>query len=88
MYVLDEPTTGLHPSDVGRLLRQLQNLVMVGNTVIVVEHDMQVIASSDWIVDIRPGAGDEGGKIVAVGAPTGIVKSSLSKTARFLAQFI
>ena len=62
LYVLDEPTTGLHPSDVDRLLRQLQNLVAAGNTVIVVEHDMQVIAGSDWVIDMGPGAGDEGGQ--------------------------
>ena len=61
LYVLDEPTTGLHPSDVDRLLRQLQNLVTAGNTVVVVEHDMQVIATSDWIIDMGPGAGEEGG---------------------------
>jgi excinuclease ABC subunit A len=67
LYVFDEPTTGLHPSDVDRLLRQLQNLVSAGNTVVVVEHDMQVIASSDWVIDMGPGAGDEGGQIVAAG---------------------
>ncbi|MGA9718656.1 MAG: excinuclease ABC subunit UvrA [Acidobacteriaceae bacterium] len=88
LYVLDEPTTGLHPSDVDRLLRQLQNLVDAGNTVIVVEHDMQVIASSDWIIDMGPGAGDEGGQIVAAGPPETIAKSHSSKTARFLAQLV
>jgi excinuclease ABC subunit A len=88
LYVLDEPTTGLHPSDVDRLLRQLQNLVGAGNTVIVVEHDLQVITSSDWVIDMGPGAGDEGGQIVAAGTPTAIAKSTLSKTARFLAQLV
>jgi excinuclease ABC subunit A len=88
LYVFDEPTTGLHPSDVDRLLRQLQNLVSAGNTVVVVEHDMQVIASSDWVIDMGPGAGDEGGQIVAAGPPAAIAKSRSSKTARFLAQFI
>jgi excinuclease ABC subunit A len=88
LYILDEPTTGLHPSDIDRLLRQLQNLVAAGNTVVVVEHDMQVIASSDWVIDMGPGAGDEGGQIVAVGPPAAIAKSRSSKTARFLAQFI
>jgi excinuclease ABC subunit A len=86
LYILDEPTTGLHPSDVDRLLRQLQNLVNTGNTVIVVEHDMQVIANSDWVVDMGPGAGDEGGKIVVAGPPITIASSQLSKTARFLTQ--
>jgi excinuclease ABC subunit A len=86
LYVLDEPTTGLHPADVDRLLRQLQNLVAAGNTVIVVEHDMQVIASSDWVIDMGPGAGDEGGQIVAIGPPDVIAKSHSSSTGRFLAQ--
>jgi len=86
LYILDEPTTGLHPSDVDRLLRQLQNLVNTGNTVIVVEHDMQVIANSDWVVDMGPGAGDEGGKIVVAGPPITIASSQSSKTARFLTQ--
>ncbi len=88
LYVLDEPTTGLHPSDVDRLLRQLQNLVAAGNTVVVVEHDLQVIASSDWVIDMGPGAGDEGGQIVAAGPPAAIAKSPSSRTARFLAQLL
>ena len=62
LYVLDEPTTGLHPSDVDRLMAQLDRLVNSGNTVIVVEHEMRVVAGSDWVIDIGPGAGDEGGK--------------------------
>ncbi|ADV84928.1 excinuclease ABC subunit UvrA [Terriglobus saanensis] len=85
LYILDEPTTGLHPSDVERLQRQLQNLVTAGNTVLVVEHDMQMIAASDWVIDIGPGAGDEGGRIVAAGPPNVIAKAKNSKTAPFLA---
>lgn len=88
LFVLDEPTTGLHPSDVDRLLRQLQDLVAAGNTVIIVEHDMQVIASSDWVIDMGPGAGDEGGKIVVVGSPMTIARSDFSKTGRFLTQLV
>jgi excinuclease ABC subunit A len=84
LYVLDEPTTGLHPSDVERLQRQLQNLVTAGNTVVVIEHDMQVIASSDWIIDMGPGAGDEGGHIVAAGPPDVVARAKGSKTAQFL----
>lgn len=87
LYILDEPTTGLHPSDVDRLLRQLQSLVDVGNTVIVVEHDMQVIASSDWIIDMGPGAGDEGGQTVAAGPLRKIMECRSSRTAPFLAKF-
>jgi excinuclease ABC subunit A len=84
LYVLDEPTTGLHPSDVDRLQLQLQNLVTAGNTVVVVEHDMQMVATSDWMIDMGPGAGDEGGAIVAAGPPALIAKAKHSKTAPFL----
>lgn len=84
LYVLDEPTTGLHPSDVERLLTQLDRLVNEGGTVILVEHDLQVIAQSDWIVDMGPGAGDEGGRIVAVGTPQELANSTKSVTAPFL----
>jgi excinuclease ABC subunit A len=85
LYVLDEPTTGLHPSDVCRLLVQLQSLVASGNTVLVVEHDMDVITVSDWIIDIGPGAGDEGGKVVAFGSPERVAKNKISRTAPYLA---
>jgi excinuclease ABC subunit A len=86
LYVLDEPTTGLHPSDVDRLLVQLQRLVDEGNTVIVVEHEMRVVAQSDWVVDIGPGAGRDGGKIVAEGRPEAVAKAKGSRTARHLAE--
>lgn len=84
LYVLDEPTTGLHPSDVERLMRQLDGLVEAGNTVVVVEHDMDMVAASDWIIDIGPGAGDEGGKVVAVGSPECVAASHGSRTAAYL----
>jgi excinuclease ABC subunit A len=84
LYVLDEPTTGLHPSDVDRLLVQLNALVDNGHTVIVVEHEMRVVAQSDWVIDIGPGAGDRGGKIVASGTPEKVAKAKASRTAPFL----
>jgi excinuclease ABC subunit A len=84
LYVLDEPTTGLHPSDVEKLVAQLQGLVTAGNTVIVVEHDMSVVAASDWVIDIGPGAGDEGGNVVAAGTPKDIATASASRTAKHL----
>ncbi len=67
LYVLDEPTTGLHPADVDKLMTQLQGLVDAGNTVIVVEHEERVIAASDWVIEVGPGAGNEGGAIVRAG---------------------
>lgn len=84
LFVLDEPTTGLHPSDVERLLSQLDRLVDAGNTVVVVEHDMTLIAASDWMIDIGPGAGLEGGQIVAQGPPQDVAASRTSRTAPFL----
>lgn len=84
LYVLDEPTTGLHPSDVALLMAQLNGLVATGNTVIMIEHDMQVASNSDWIIDMGPGAGDEGGLIVAEGTPKEVAKSKDSRTAPFL----
>jgi excinuclease ABC subunit A len=87
LYVLDEPTTGLHPSDVERLMKQLDKLVAAGNSVIVIEHDMKVVAHSDWIIDIGPGAGEDGGLVVAEGPPAKIAHSKGSKTAPYLRQF-
>jgi excinuclease ABC subunit A len=88
LYVLDEPTTGLHPSDVAKLMKQLDDLVEGGNTVIVVEHDMSVTAASDWIIDIGPGAGDEGGRIVASGPPKQVASVTQSRTAKYLASVL
>jgi excinuclease ABC subunit A len=84
LYVLDEPTTGLHPADTERLLRQLDTLVTAGNTVVVVEHDMTVVAASDWVIDIGPGAGVDGGRVVAAGTPTAVSRSADSRTALFI----
>ncbi|WP_137927129.1 excinuclease ABC subunit UvrA [Cupriavidus sp. 2SB] len=86
LYVLDEPTNGLHPADVDRLLVQLQALVEAGNTVVVVEHDMRVVAQADWVIDIGPGAGGEGGRIVGSGRPADIAGMRTSVTAAYLRQ--
>ncbi|HUP30346.1 MAG TPA: hypothetical protein VM122_09255, partial [Usitatibacter sp.] len=81
------PTTGLHPADVERLMVQLDRLVDAGNTVIVVEHDMRVVSGSDWIIDIGPGAGDEGGHVVFAGPPEALMREKQSRTAPYLARF-
>jgi excinuclease ABC subunit A len=88
LYILDEPTTGLHPSDVEKLMAQLDALVAAGNTVIVVEHDMRVVAASDWVIDIGPGAGEEGGRLVAEGIPSVLSGNRASRTAPYLKRFM
>ena len=88
LYVLDEPTTGLHPADVDQLLVQLHTLVDAGNTVVLVEHDMRVVAASDWVIDMGPGAGSEGGRVVETGTPPKVAASRLGTTAPFLAAIL
>ena len=89
LYVLDEPTVGLHMADVEKLLRVLHKLVDTGNTVVVIEHNLDVMAEADWIVDLGPEGGDGGGRLVAQGSPETILRASRrSHTARFLAEFI
>lgn len=88
LYILDEPTTGLHPADVDKLMVQLNLLVDGGNTVVVVEHNMRVLAGSDWVIDMGPGAGEEGGRIVAQGTPAQVAKVKESKTAAFLGRYL
>jgi excinuclease ABC subunit A len=88
LYVLDEPTTGLHAADVAKLMVQLDGLVAAGNTVIVVEHELRVIAGSDWVIDVGPGAGDDGGRIVAAGPPAALATARASRTAPYLARFL
>ncbi|MFC9335019.1 excinuclease ABC subunit UvrA [Arthrobacter sp. NPDC057009] len=88
VYVLDEPTTGLHFEDIRKLLMVLQGLVDKGNTVITIEHNLDVIKSADWIVDLGPDGGSGGGRIVASGTPEQVSKSSESHTAKFLAEIL
>ena len=86
LYILDEPTTGLHFHDVAKLLEVLHELVEQGNTVVVIEHNLEVIKTADWIIDLGPEGGDGGGEIVAAGPPAEIVKAKRSHTGRYLAQ--
>jgi excinuclease ABC subunit A len=83
-YILDEPTTGLHFDDVRQLLTVLQRLVDAGNTVLVIEHNLDVIKSADWIVDLGPEGGDRGGHVVVAGTPEDVVACAHSHTGRFL----
>ncbi|MDP4009019.1 MAG: AAA family ATPase, partial [bacterium] len=86
LYILDEPTTGLHPDDVRRLVEVLSRLVSGGNTVLVIEHNMDVIQSADWIIDMGPNGGEKGGEIIAEGPPSVIAKNKKSYTGKYLAQ--
>ena len=84
LYLLDEPTTGLHFEDIARLLVVLNKLVDKGNTVVVIEHNLDVIKCADWVVDMGPGGGEDGGQIVAEGTPSEITNASESSTGQFL----
>ncbi|UBM27207.1 excinuclease ABC subunit UvrA [Pseudomonas sp. p1(2021b)] len=86
LYVLDEPTTGLHVADADRLMAQLQRLVEAGNSVVMIEHDMRMVAQADWVIDIGPGAGHAGGRIVAAGPAHEVAQAQGSRTAPYLAQ--
>jgi excinuclease ABC subunit A len=88
IYVLDEPTTGLHFEDVNKLLGVLKRLVETGNTVIVIEHNLDVIKSSDWVIDMGPEGGFRGGTVVAEGTPESVAKVKESYTGQYLAEIL
>jgi excinuclease ABC subunit A len=88
LYVLDEPTTGLHASDVDKLMERLNSLVDAGNTVVVVEHEMRVVCGADWVIDLGPGAGDDGGRIIASGTPTEVAGMRGSRTGAALSKLL
>jgi len=88
LYILDEPTTGLSGKDVRKLLDVLNRLMEAGHTVVVIEHNLDLIKTADWVIDLGPGAGDRGGEVVAMGRPEDIVLVPESITARFLAPLL
>ena len=88
LYILDEPTTGLHIADVHKLVHILQRLVDTGNSIIVIEHNLDLIKTADHIIDLGPEGGDKGGQIVAVGTPEQIVRNEQSYTGRFLKKYL
>ena len=88
MYLLDEPTTGLHFADVERLLHVLHRLVDAGNTVIVIEHNLDVIKTADWIIDLGPEGGERGGKVVVAGTPEKVAATAASATGQYLTRVL
>jgi excinuclease ABC subunit A len=88
LYILDEPTTGLHFHDVAKLLEVLHELVNQGNSVVVIEHNLEVIKTADWVIDFGPEGGDGGGEVIAKGTPEDVVKEPRSYTGQFLKELL
>ena len=88
LYILDEPTTGLHIADVHKLVKILQRLVDTGNSIIVIEHNLDLIKTCDYIVDLGPEGGDAGGEVVATGTPEEVAKNERSYTGKFLRKYL
>src|SRR4029079_15006743 len=88
MYIFDEPTTGLHFADIKKLLGVLNRLVELGNTVVVIEHNMHVIKTADWVIDLGPEGGDKGGEVVAAGSPERVAQEARSYTGQFLKAYL
>jgi excinuclease ABC subunit A len=84
IYILDEPTTGLHFADIAKLLEVLHKLVDAGNSIVVIEHNLDVIKTADWIVDLGPEGGDRGGEVIAAGTPEQVARSTRSYTGQYL----
>jgi excinuclease ABC subunit A len=88
MYILDEPTTGLHFADLEKLLHVLHKLTVLGNTVVVIEHNLDIIKNADWIIDMGPEGGDGGGRVIATGTPQDIANAKHSSTGQFLRKIL
>ena len=88
LYLLDEPTTGLHFDDVGKLLKLLHRLVELGNTVVVIEHNLDVIKTADWVIDLGPEGGAGGGRLIAEGTPEHVAAAAASHTGQYLRQVL
>jgi len=88
LFIFDEPTTGLHFDDISKLLTAFRRLIETGATVLIIEHNMDVLKTADWIIDLGPDGGDSGGYVVAAGTPESLLRNNLSLTGKFLAKYL